>query len=401
MWERFSFYSVSGMLSLYLTKHFHWLKDDATSLVAWYTALVYASPLIGGWLADRYLGYKKSIYIGGVFFIIGHAIFAVDSINATYLALGFLILGNGLFKPNVSTMVGNLYPTASKLKDRAFSIFYVGINVGATLGPATCELLQQNYGFHRAFNAAAVGMAFAMVIFYIFGKHVPETRQAVAAIDTIKTERHPVEDVPELHRVIALSLVCAVGVIFWMVFWQNNTTLTYWADENTDWSLSGIISNAINPAFVVLLGFPVNSIFKYLDRRGLEPSTPAKMTLGLFCASLSTTILYFAAISGGDTGKVSPLWLISAYAMISIGEILLSAMGLSLVSKVAPPRFRGLLMGGWFLSIAVGGKLSVIGVYWTKWSHSAFFAVLTGISLAATVVLFLMLRFLRKSMPGV
>jgi POT family proton-dependent oligopeptide transporter len=408
MWERFSFYSVQGMLVLYLKEYFQWEDKAAIQLYAWYTACVYASPLLGGWVADRYLGYRKSILIGGAFFITGHALFAVPDIRWSFVALGCLVVGNGFFKPNVSTMVGNLYPATSKLKDRAFSIFYMGINIGACAGPIVCELLKGAYGFHRAFNAAAVGMCIAMITFWSLRRHVPtdgernEEKQGAPS-----GGGDAIAQIPELHRIVALVLVCAVGIVFWIIFWQNGSTLTLWADENTDWSfftdrkVSGIISNAINPGFIILLGAPVAWMFKQLDRRGIEPSTPTKMALGLVCCTASMGVLYLASISGGNTGKVSPAWLFAAYALISLGEILLSAMGLSLVSKVAPPRFRGLLMGCWFLSISLGAKWSDIGVNWKDWSHSYFFAVLTGISAGAALVLFVMLRFLRKSMPGV
>ncbi|MBI3819906.1 MAG: peptide MFS transporter [Planctomycetes bacterium] len=408
MWERFSFYSVGGMLLLYLTNYFKWSEPDAIVFVNWYTALVYASPLIGGWLADRFLGYRKSVYIGGAFFIAGHTLFAGGTLAYTYAALACLIIGNGFFKPNVSTMVGNLYSTGSKLKDRAFSIFYTGINIGAMLGPIACEILREKFkdnsqqGFDRAFNAAAFGMVLAMIIFTVFRSAIPERAANPSRVaSTEPTEHHPVDDVPEWKRVVALTLVCAVGVVFWILFWQSNTTLTLWAEHNTDWNVSGIISNAINPGFIIIFGFLLSFFFKYLAKRGLEPSTPAKMTFGLFFASLATAILFVAATVGGNTGKVSPTWLFAAYACISVGEILLSAMGLSLVSKVAPPRFRGVLMGGWFLSISIGAKFADIGQYWAQWSHSYFFAVLTGMALAGTLVLFLMLRFLRKSMPGI
>lgn len=402
LWERFSFYSVQSMLALYLRDVFHYTAEESVPVVSTYTALVYASPLIGGFLADRFLGYKASILIGGAFFMLGHCLFAVPGLHWVYVSLACLIIGNGFFKGNIATMVGNLYSTASPLKDRAFSIFYMGINVGAMLGPMACEYLKGRYGFERAFNTAAAGMAVGMLVFFAFQRHV--TVAAARPSDTNNSSmenRHPVELVPERDRIIALVLLCSLGVVFWMIFWQNSTTLTFWADENTDWNVSGIISNAINPAFIILFGFAFSPLFKWLNARGLEPSTPVKMTAGLFLASASTAVLYIASLAGGDTGKVSPAWLITAYALISAGEVLLSAMGLSLVSKVAPPRFRGLLTGMWYLSISLGAKLSIIGSKWNEWSHSTFFEVLTVIGLATTVVMILLLRFIRRSMPSI
>jgi POT family proton-dependent oligopeptide transporter len=186
-----------------------------------------------------------------------------------------------------------------------------------------------------------------------------------------------------------------------MVFHQNQTTLTYWANDNTDWNVTGIISNAINPAWVIILTFPLVWFWKRLDERGLEPSTPAKMAIGMCLTGLSFFIMYFAGKAGGDVGKVSPWWLIGAYAVLTLGELMLSPMGLSLVSKVAPLRWRGLLMGGWFGATAIGNKLTAIGVFWDDWLHSTFFAVLGGMALFMAVVLTLLLKPLKKAMPGV
>lgn len=410
-WERFSFYSVDAMLVLYLTdarEGFGWNEAEAMGLRSWYVALVYASPLAGGWIADRFRAYLPCVFAGAAFFMVGHLVLALPTIAAVYAGLGCLVAGNGLFKPNVSTMVGGLYSTGSKLKDRAYSIFYMGINVGAMGGPIVCELLQHRYGFHRAFNAAAAGMAVSVIILYAF-RRLTRPRHAAEPLDTPVPAlgRHPIEDVPEWKRVLALVLVYLVGIVFWMVFWQNGSTLALWARDHTDWSLftdapvTGIIAEAINPTFIILLGFPLTWLWRWLDARGLEPSTPTKMALGLVLAACSSGVLLAASLLGGNEGRVSVLWLMGSYFCISIAEILLSAMGLSLVSKVAPPRYRALLMGGWFVSLSLGGKLSAISTYWSVWPHSTFFAVLAALCLGAALLFFVMLRFLRSSLPGV
>jgi len=194
-----------------------------------------------------------------------------------------------------------------------------------------------------------------------------------------------------------------------MVFHQNGSTLTYWADENTAWDVSGTISNAINPFWVVTLTFPLVWFWKRLDHRGLEPSTPVKMAIGMVLTALSFFILTIAArvgeasVTGSDpyAFKVSPAWLITSYAVVTLGELMLSPMGLSLVSKVAPLRLRGLMMGGWFVATAVGNKLTMIGVFWDRWLHSTFFAVLGAMALVTAVILFLLIRPLKKAMPGI
>ncbi|HEX8293276.1 MAG TPA: peptide MFS transporter [Pyrinomonadaceae bacterium] len=455
MWERFSFYSMLAMFTLYLrdpNEGFGWTAAEATSLYANYLMFVYLSPLVGGFIADRVTGYRKAVMIGGLFFIAGHLLLSLSSLTAVYAALTCLVIGNGFFKPNVSTMVGNLYPEGSHLKDRAYNIFYMGINIGAFLAPLIAGWVRAQWGFHPAFAVAAGGMVISVWILFQFKKHIHEpsrkagapatasptaaTRSGDTAADTAATaadapphgvshqdeaaSRQGVMDaVPEWKRIVALCVIFAVVIVFWMVFHQNASTLTYFADANTDWTAifsaetakesGGIISNSINPFWVITLTFPLVWFWGFLDRRGLEPSTPTKMAFGMTLTGLSFFILFFAARAGeaaavgGDpyAFRVSPLWLITSYFVVTLGELMLSPMGLSLVSKVAPIRLRGLMMGGWFVATAMGNKLTQIGVFWDRWLHSSFFAVLGTMALVMAVVLFLMLKPLKKAMPGV
>jgi len=424
MWERFSFYSMLAMFTLYLqdgTDGFSWTSARATGLYANYLMFVYFSPLVGGWLADRKLGYRRSVMIGGFFFMAGHLLLSFRSVPIVYAALTCLVIGNGFFKPNVSTMVGNLYPEGSRLKDRAYNIFYMGINVGALAAPIVAEAVKTRFGFHPAFAVAAFGMLISVSVLWWFRSLVqdsdrPTSSKASSAAATA------MDAIPEWRRITALVVIFVVVIVFWMVFHQNGSTLTYWADDNTDWAsssvlpviirvlslgfvsgedVSGVISNAINPFWVITLTFPLVFFWKALDRRGLEPSTPAKMAFGMLLTASSFLILYIAAKSGGDTGRVSPWWLVSSYFVVTLGELMLSPMGLALVSKVAPIRLRGVMMGGWFAATAIGNKLTMIGVYWEEWRHSTFFAVLGGSSLVMAGVLALLLRPLKRAMPGV
>jgi POT family proton-dependent oligopeptide transporter len=405
MWERFSFYTVGAMYVLYVqdaAQGFGWTRDQATTVFSFYLMFVYASPLVGGLLADLKLGYRRSVMIGGFFFMAGHGLLAFRNIPVMYAALACLVIGNGFFKPNVSTMVGNLYPEGSHLKDRAYNIFYMGINVGAFLAPLVAEYMKGRFGFHPAFAMGALGMVFSVSILWLFRRHVagadkkPDRARQLTAL-----ERRPIDDVSDARRVGALLVMFLVVIVFWMVFHQNQVALTYWANENTAWSVTGIISNAINPGWVLLLTLPLIAFWGFLDRRGKEPSTPTKMAIGMVLTGLAFYVLYFAGKAGGDVGKVSPWWLISAYGVLTLGELMLSPMGLSLVSKVAPIRYRGLLMGGWFVAIAVGNKLTAIAVFWDEWLHSTFFAVLGTSSIVMSLVLLVLLKPLKKAMPGV
>jgi POT family proton-dependent oligopeptide transporter len=507
MWERFSFYTVGAMLSLYLrdtTEGFGFSSARSASVVSTYNMFIYFTPLIGGLIADRLTGFRKAIMIGGVSFMIGHALLAVpDNLLICYLALTFLVVGNGFFKPNVSSMVGNLYREGSHLKDKAYLIFYMGINVGALLAPLVAGFIQPRWGFHPAFFMGAIGMVLSLIVFGINQKYVRHAdhkrnqgkgdfaredgsrshQDAVAVtsdLPPLAPEQTAMEAVPEWKRIMALIVIFLIVIVFWMVFHQNSISLTWWAEDHSV-ALPGILSNAINPLFIIILSLPLAGFWSWLDRRNLEPSTPLKMMFGMILTGLSFVILYFAANSGGftkpvfrvvrseagvtyvhiakeardhlkivtpptqgefvedgqpvmrdiwpvsvagnqamsegdwvrldshspagitvsPTHRVSAWWLIIAYFVLSLGELMLSPMGLSLVSKVAPIRMRGVMMGGWFAATAIGNKLTGVAGYWDLWSHANFFILLASMALAMAVVLLVLLRPLKKAMPGV
>lgn len=534
MWERFSFYSMLALFTLYLrdpVEGFGWTAAQATTLYANYLMFVYASPLIGGLIADRITGYRKAVMIGGFFFMAGHGLLSIPAMWAVYAALTCLVIGNGFFKPNVSTMVGNLYPEGSSLKDRAYNIFYMGINIGAFLAPIVMEIVKAYAGFHAAFAVAAFGMLLSVGILWYFRSLVEDpdalaarkrsfndaTEKSNIAATSVDAPPHGISDqesdetkvrssdqlrqdamnaVPDWKRIAALIVIFAIVIVFWMVFHQNGSTLTYWADDNTAWNVSGTISNSINAFWVVTLTFPLIWFWGFLDKRGKEPATPTKMAIGMTLTGLSFLVLWYGATLGesqtptaqqlsagefrinervvtnlGAQGvpkdvldkivaakdadgknliygvkfspkedattkqmvsgeqqlmnalntvvpgqvaqyrdafvqkaylfRVSAFWLIFAYAVVTLGELMLSPMGLSLVSKVAPINLRGLLMGGWFVATAIGNKLTQIGVFWDIWLQSTFFLILAGMALAMAVVLFLLLKPLKKAMPGV
>ncbi len=435
MWERYGFYTILAVMTLYLqdkTQGFGWTKEQATRLWANNLMFVYLTPFVGGWIADRFLGYRRSILIGGAVFVAGYLLLGTGSIALFYVALALIYVGNGFFKPNISTMVGNLYPAGSPLRDSAYNIFYMGINVGAFAAPLVAEVLRQKYGFRTAFFAAGIGMALGTVLFAfcyrwlrLAERHEPveDARPIELAEDLLPVpEKSTMEQVPTWKRISALVVIYGIVIVFWMVFHQNGSTMTYWANDNTDWTasrvtpiliqiftlnlidgsnVSGVISNAINPFWIIVLSMPLVRFWRWLNSKGLEPSTPAKIALGMILTSMAFLILALGGIMGGDTGRVSPWWIIGAYFVISLGELMLSPMGLSLVSKVAPPHMRGLMMGGWFVATALGNKLTQIGEYWTVWSHSKFWLVLASMSFGMALVMLALLKPLKRAMPGV
>jgi POT family proton-dependent oligopeptide transporter len=407
LWERFSFYTMLALFTLYLqdkAEGFGWTAAQATTLRANYLLFVFFSPIFGGWIADRLLGYRRTVLIGGFFFIAGHILLAFPSIQAVYAALVCLVIGNGLFKPNVSTIVGNLYPKGSHLRDRAYNIFYMGINTGATAGPIIVEFVHRYYGFHPSFAVAAVGMAISVLTVIVFKKDIePGDRDPRRGKEDVEDASPPtaMDAVAPARRITALIVIYVISIVFWMLFFQNGSTLTYFANDNTDWEFSGIISNAIEPFFVIAFSLPLVWLWKKLDEKGKEPSTTTKIAIGMFLIAIAYYVMYFAGKAGGDTGKVSPAWIITFYAIVGLAEITLSPMALSLVSKVAPRNVRGLMMGLWFVATGIGGKLTQIGVYWTVWKHSTFFAVLGTMSLATALAFLLVLKPLKRAMPGV
>ncbi len=412
------------MFTLYVQnadQGFGWTRDQATSLWSNYLMFVYASPLVGGFIADWKLGYRRSVMIGGFFFMAGHVLLAFRSEPVMYAALACLVIGNGFFKPNVSAMVGNLYPEGSHLKDRAYNIFYMGINVGAFLAPIVAEIMKQQlrlppglrHGRHRHGHLGVHPLA------------LPAPRRAGrpegaegagdppgppprrwtprrTGVSRQNEPIRPIDQVPDWKRIVALIVIFLIVIVFWMVFHQNQTTLTYWADENTDWNVTGIISNAINPCWVILLTFPLVWFWGWLDARGLEPSTPTKMAIGMCLTGLSFFILYFAGKAGGDTGKVSPWWLIGAYGVLTLGELMLSPMGLSLVSKVAPHAAAGHHDGRLVRRDGdrqqADGDRRLLGRHGRTRRSSPCWAAM---ALVMAVVLMLLLRPLKKAMPGI
>lgn len=409
LWERFGFYTLGAMLALYLrdsVQGMGWAEQDATTLFSYYLMFVYASPLIGGWLADQWLGHRLAITFGAMFFAAGYFLLYVPSVSALYLALTLVVIGNGFFKPNVSAMVGDLYPEGSKLKDSAYNIFYMGINIGAFLAPVVAEFMRQRFGFRVAFTVAGFGMVICMATFWSFRKyHSARSKGASSSAQNEPRTPLPIDAVSDSKRILALLVIFTIVIVFWMAFHQNQLTLTYFANDNTDWSawgnVSGVISNAINPFWIITLTVPLISFWRWLAKKGLEPSTPGKIAIGMLLTAVSFYLMAIAGVAGGNTGRVSPWWLISAYAIVSLGELMLSPMGLSLVSKVAPAHMRGLMMGGWFVATAIGNKLTAIGVYWRVWDHSTFFFILATMALVMSGVLWLLLKPLKKAMPGV
>ena len=546
MWERFGYYLMLGIFSLYMIDGWNnggmgFTADMKSDIYGTYLGLVYLTPFIGGLIADRLLGYRKSIVIGGLMMAAGYFMMSMHTVTSFYIALMLIILGNGFFKPNISTLVGSLYSEDSlkAKKDAGFNIFYMGINIGAFICNFVAAYMRINFGWGYAFAAAGVGMLVGVVIFLLGNRHIKsydvvkplqEGDMSTGKIlgltvlpmflfgtlgymlpgnflgsdtnDAFIIGCLPVigffiylafkSEAKESRAIKALLAVFTCVILFFAIFHQNGDALTIWAEDHTDREMSAgvagvadkvdmaqiVVNNdlvsmksedafkdsivklesiaekmpsatvkeikekkdylknieiqkksrmyfsnlpdnkipakgnnlrlystelyqSINPFWVVLLTPIMVGVWGFFRRRKREPSTPTKIFIGLIITALSALVMVGAVFATNDmTGKASSLWLLASYGVITIGELCLSPMGLSLVSKLSPPRITALMMGGFFLAISVGNKLSgMLSSLWeTTKQKENFFYLNFALVMAAAIILLLMLRWLNRVM---
>ena len=418
MWERFSYYGMRSLLVLYMTKYlllpehagdvrglaavkdalesvFGHLEVQPLSSQIWglYTGLVYFTPILGGLIADRVLGQRRTVVIGAMLMALGH--FMMASEQLFLFALFALILGNGCFKPNISTQVGGLYPPGDHRRDRAYSIFYVGINVGAFLAPLVCGTLVEKVGFHYGFAAAGIGMCIGLCVYLYAFPLLPQ--------DELEKRRAAHTEPPPLTsdqwRAIAALLVLFVpNILFWATYEQMGNTTILWIDKNVDRTvdLFGWVAQipttwflAFNPFMIFAFTPFVVTFWKRQAALGSEPSTITKMSLGCFGVVASNLIKAFAAFQAGS-GQASWLWVLGAIAVITVGELYLSPIGLSLVTKVAPARILSMMMGVWLAANFFGGFLAgYLGSFWSRLQPMQFFLMIASIAALAGVLIFL------------
>lgn len=521
MWERFGFYLMLGIFFLYMTDTqrggMALDRKEAADIFGTFIALVYLTPFAGGLLADRVLGYRVSITLGGILMGIGYCGLALHGMTAFYVSLLFIIIGNGFFKPNISTILGNVYndPQYKPFKDSGYNIFYMGINIGAFICNFFAAYLRNNFSWGAAFMAAGIGMFVGVLIFWIGNKHYAhaDVRKPVKAgdmpvskilgitllpaliagyigwiipgnifgsdsTDAFIMGALPVaafyisllirSDAEDRRPLAAMLAVFGVAIVFWAVFKQNGTALTTWAESYTDrqipaaiepvaktlgmtqvvtlskdsvpqvdeqfrvskdvngkavkiWDyplyfknvppdelpkegesltlISTELAQSINPFWVVVLTPVIVGLWSFLKKRNKEPSTTWKIFLGFFITSLSTLVMVAATYAcHNGLEKSSMWWLIGSYGMITVGELCLSPMALSLVSKLSPPRLTALMMGGWFLSTSIGNKMSgVLASMWDGYEHkSNFFLVNFALVLMTTLIILAMIKWLNK-----
>jgi len=421
MWERFSYYGMRAFLILYMVAPvaaggLGFTDRHAASVYGTYTGSAWAASILGGLLADRLLGQYRTVLIGGIIIAAGHFTLAFKSLPSFYAGLALIVMGTGCLKPNVSTLVGSLYPQGDSRRDAGFSIFYMGINLGATLGPLIAGYLAQNVNWHIGFACAGVGMTLGLIQ-YVIGRHnltkgIARLGQQANAAANTSTPRRAVETprgfrTDEWKRIAAIVFFFAAAVIFWGAYEQAGSTLNLFADRYTRLEMFGFTFpsswfQSVQPIFVILLAPLFGALWMSLGR--YEPSVPTKFALGLLFMGLSFAVLIPAGslAQSGAGIRVSPWFLVWSYFISELGELCVSPIGLSAVTKLAPVRIVGLMMGVWFLSNAFGNKLAgwAAGFFSTVPLHDLFRQV-TIVLIIAAAVMFALVKPIKTLMAGV
>jgi proton-dependent oligopeptide transporter, POT family len=410
MWERFCYYGNAGLIVLYMVKYLfepshvesviglgaikgglEFLlgpldgQPFASQLFGLYTGFAYLAPILGGLLADRVLGQRRTVIVGAILMATGQFMMTFDALFL--FALAALILGMGALKPNVSTQVGALYAPNDSRRDRAYSIFYVGINIGAFVAPLVCGTLAAWFGWHYGFAASGVGMLISLGI-YLHGLRwlAPDDRRQPTAV--------PMEEQPlnskERRALLALLLVCLLAIFFWATYDQQSNTLMLWAEDYTERSIDLIVWHgeipaawflALNPLMIFAFTPVILRLWLWQATLGIRRTMVTKMAIACWCITFANLIMATAAFHVSAGGKASPLWLVTYFALVTVGELYLAPVGLSLITIVAPPRLRSLMMGIWlamtFPADVFGGWL---GGFWSTMTKVEFYLIIAAIA---------------------
>lgn len=406
MWERIGFYTLMAILVLYMDKILGWPDARKGDYYGLFLALCYFVPLLGGYMGDRWLGRRNTVRIGASLMALGYAGLALSSASQTatfYLGLFFVGVGTGIFKVNMSVLVGNLYVDKPHLKDAGFNIFYMGVNLGATIAPLMATFVSVVLGsYNISFWICAAGLIASLVIFQAGNRALASADfKAAPKVSPSAGLAAAVDRSEDRKRVATLFLLFFIVIFFWVAFYQNGFALTLFAERSTKiftW-LRPETYQFFEPFFILVLTPPLLAYFSMLNRGGKEPSTPVKIFLGMLIMAVSMIVMVFASLAGGnkEVNIMSPAWLIGTYFVFTLAEILISPMGLSFVSKVAPPRLAGLMMGGWYAATAAGSYGSgLLGKFYGDFAHHQYFLMLTGLLGASTVLVVAFLRKLKR-----
>lgn len=393
-WERFSFYGMSALLIYYMTKQLQFTQADASLIYGLYSGGVFLTPILGGFIADRWLGKRRAILIGGTLMALGH--FALAWESQFYTGLTLICLGNGLFLPNLPSQIGDLYAEDDPRKGGAYNVYYVGVNLGGLLAPLVCGTLGEVYGWHYGFGAAGVGMCLGLAVYVLGQKHLPSGRamkqQAVAAMSS----GQPLK----ASAFVPLLLVGVAVMLFRSAYAQSGNTVALWVDRSVDLQVLGFQipatwAQALNPLCVFLFTPFLIAYWRRAAQRGREPLPLTKMALGAAGVALAYLLLAGVALSGS---RVSGAWLLVFFVLYTLAELYILPVGLGLFARMAPRGMGATVIAAWFLAAFAGNMLSgLVGRWWEPLGPSGFFALLAAIAGVAALALVLLRPLLRPA----
>tara|TARA_Y100000385_G_C13098030_1_gene642630 strand:- start:2246 stop:3574 length:1329 start_codon:yes stop_codon:yes gene_type:complete len=393
MWERFSYYGMRAILVLYLVTQttgenpgLGWSNIDALALYGWYTMLVYVASIPGGWIADRLIGQKKSVLIGGLTLCLGHCILAIQEMWAFYSGLGLIILGVGLLKPNISTMVGGLYKQGDSRRDKGFTIFYIGINIGAFLSSLIVGYVGEVHGWHYGFGLAGIGMLLGQFVYMAGQKHLTHVGNLLAKTEDPEAKKkyeQPLSMI-EKDRVKILLLSFLIVIVFWGAFEQAGGLMNIYTLEKTNRLIAGItipasVFQSLNAAFIILLGTTVAGYWATRSSKSKEASSLFKMAIGTMIMGTGFFFMSAASAEFDTNGSSAMYWLVFAYLFHTIGELCASPVALSFITKLAPVKYASIMMGLYFAMTGFGNKLA--GFLGESASDLGEFVIFTGIAI--------------------
>jgi len=419
MWERFSYYGMRAILTLYLAapiilgdpqSGFGWSNGETLSFYGTYTMFVYLTSIPGGWIADKFIGQKKAVMLGGILLCIGHSILAINAQWAFFTGLIFIVIGVGFLKPNISTMVGGLYNKGDDRRDRGFYVFYIGINLGAFLGALIVGAVAAKYGWHYGFGLAGIGMAIGQIV-YMYGlKYLGTVGEFIGKADSPNKDllKKPLNKV-EKDRMLVMFLSFLIIIVFWGAFEQAGGLMSLYTDQKTDRILSfslpfigneipAAVFQSINAFFIIVLGTAVGSFWHKWKNKGKESSSLFKMAIGVIIMAFGFLFMSKAAsetLMNGDVvaEKSAMIWLVLAYLFHTIGELCASPVALSFITKLAPIKYASFMMGAYFAATGIGNK--VAGAIGGLSEDAGDFEIFTGIAITCTLFGLLIIAILK------
>ena len=408
MWERFSYYGMRAILTLYLVEQttsanpgLGWNNAEALALYGWYTMLVYVASIPGGWIADKLLGQKKSVLYGGILLVAGHSILAVEQMWAFYTGLILIILGVGMLKPNISTMVGGLYKQGDIRRDKGFTMFYIGINLGAFLASLIVGYVGEVHGWHYGFGLAGIGMALGLIQYLAGQKHLKHVGNFMGASENEEEKeamKRPLTKI-EKDRIVVLFISFLLVIVFWGAFEQAGGLMNIYAKDNTNrmlmgWEIPASWFQSLNAMFIIFLGTSVAAYWARRKLKGKTASSLFKMIIGLIIMGTGFFFMSAASSQFETTGSSAMYWLVLAYLFHTVGELCISPVALSFITKLAPLKYASLMMGVYFAMTGFGNKLA--GLLGESASKLGEFTVFTGIAIFCVIFGAIVMLFRKK-----